>query len=94
MPAGSAITATPNSDDTIDTALPASVVGVISPYPTVVSAVVAQYRASKKLPNICGSFTNIMSALTKMYTSAMASTESSVRLSAANTRAMMESPRQ
>ena len=89
MPAGSAITAMPNSDEAMEMNFPRSVTGYTSPYPTVVSAVVAQYSASKKLSNVLGSFTNMTSPLTKMYMSATASTDSSVLRCARNTFATM-----
>ena len=66
MPAGSAMMATPNSDDTMEMSLPRSVTGYRSPYPMVVRAVVAQYSALKKVAKFSGSFTNITRPLTKM----------------------------
>ena len=40
--------------------------GYISPYPTVVSAVVDQYNASKKLSKVCGSNENMIRAEAKI----------------------------
>lgn len=52
MPAGSATIAIPNKDDSIVSNFPNVLTAYISPYPTVVKEIVAQYIASKKLSNL------------------------------------------
>lgn len=76
IPAGSAITAIPKNDEIIVITLPVVVTGYISPYPTVVSDTVAQYKASKKLSKESGSIVKIIRADTRIYVIAIAQTAS------------------
>ena len=62
MPAGKATIAIPNRDEIMVMILPIVEVAYISPYPTVVSEMVAQYTASKKLLNVPGSALKMTSA--------------------------------
>jgi len=61
-PEGNATIAIPKREEIMLMTFPPLVIGYMSPYPTVVKAVVAQYIASKKLLKLPGSIENINSA--------------------------------
>jgi len=63
---GRAITAIPKIDESIVKVLPTTVTGYKSPYPTVVSDTVAQYRALKKFLKVSGSTLYTIKADTKI----------------------------